>query len=118
MTSDTKSKNDAAHQTLKYMSLVTLTGQNAMLGLSMRYARTRPGDMFISTTAVFLAELVKLVTCLGLVWNDEDRSVARWWAALDKTIIKQPLDTLKVSQLITENEYTDILPKHTDVGIK
>ena len=32
MTSDTKSKNDAAHQTLKYMSLVTLTGQNAMLG--------------------------------------------------------------------------------------
>jgi len=96
MTSDTKSKNDAAHQTLKYMSLVTLTGQNAMLGLSMRYARTRPGDMFISTTAVFMAELVKLVTCLGLVWNDEDRSVARWWAALDKTIIKQPLDTLKV----------------------
>ena len=80
------------------MSLVTLTGQNAMLGVSMRYARTRPGDMFISTTAVFMAELVKLVTCLGLVWNDEDRSVARWWAALDKTIIKQPLDTLKVSQ--------------------
>ena len=77
MTSDTKSKNDAAHQTLKYMSLVTLTGQNAMLGLSMRYARTRPGDMFISTTAVFMAELVKLVTCLGLVWNSEERNVGR-----------------------------------------
>ena len=37
MTSDTKSKNDAANQSLKYMSLVTLTVQNAMLGLSMRY---------------------------------------------------------------------------------
>jgi len=96
MTSDTKSKNDAANQTLKYMSLVTLTGQNAMLGLSMRYARTRPGDMFISTTAVFMAELVKLVTCLGLVWNDEDRSLAKWWSALDRTIIKQPMDTVKV----------------------
>jgi len=96
MTSDTKSKNDAANQTLKYMSLVTLTGQNAMLGLSMRYARTRPGDMFISTTAVFMAELVKLITCLGLVWNDEDRSLSKWWACLDKTIIKQPMDTLKV----------------------
>ena len=38
-------------------SLVTLTGQNAVLGLSMRYARTRPGDMFISTTAVAMSEL-------------------------------------------------------------
>jgi hypothetical protein len=38
-------------------SLVTLTGQNALLGLSMRFARTRPGDMFISTTAVFMAEI-------------------------------------------------------------
>ena len=88
MTSDTKSKNDAANLSLKYMSLVTLTVQNAMLGLSMRYARTRPGDMFISTTAVFMAELVKLVTCLGFVWNDEDRSVTKWWSTLDRTILK------------------------------
>merc|ERR1712172_137772 len=52
--------------------------------------------MFISTTAVFLAELVKLVTCLGLVWNSEDRDVGRWWNSLHSTIIKQPLDTVKV----------------------
>jgi len=96
MTSDSKNKKEAANQTLKYLSLVTLTGQNAVLGLSMRYARTRPGDMFISTTAVFFAELVKLLTCLGLVWNAEDRSFGQWWNALDKTIIKQPIDTLKV----------------------
>jgi len=96
MTSDTTGKKDANDQTLKYLSLVTLTGQNAVLGLSMRYARTRPGDMFISTTAVLMAELVKLIACLGLVWNAEGRSVTRWWAALDSTIIKQPIDTLKV----------------------
>merc|ERR1719336_2027948 len=96
MTSDTKMKNAEENQRLKYLSLVTLTGQNAVLGLSMRYARTRPGDMFISTTAVFLAELVKLFTCLGLVWNSEDRDVSKWWAALHSTIIKQPLDTVKV----------------------
>merc|ERR1719309_1916359 len=80
----------------KYLSLVTLTGQNAILGLSMRYARTRPGDMFISTTAVFMAELVKLVTCLGLVWNAEERSFGQWWEALHSTIVRQPLDTVKV----------------------
>lgn len=35
---------------LKYISLVTLTLQNALLGLSMRYSRTREGDMFLSST--------------------------------------------------------------------
>jgi len=83
-------------QTLKYVSLVTLTVQNAVLGLSMRYARTKPGDMFISTTAVLMSELVKLIACLGLVWNAEGRSFKRWLSCLDNTIIKQPIDTLKV----------------------
>ncbi|XP_023330704.1 UDP-N-acetylglucosamine transporter [Eurytemora carolleeae] len=96
MTSDTLAKKGAADQTLKYVSLVTLTGQNAVLGLSMRYARTRPGDMFISTTAVAMSELVKLFACLLLVWNDEGKSLKNWWGALDSTIIKQPIDTLKV----------------------
>merc|ERR1711931_297100 len=36
------------------------------------------------------------MTCLGLVWNAEDRSLSQWWACLDKTIIKQPMDTVKV----------------------
>jgi len=96
MTSDSSSKKETNNQTLKYVSLVTLTAQNAVLGLSMRYARTRAGDMFISTTAVLMAELVKLIACLGLVWNAEGRSLAMWWRALDNTIIKQPIDTLKV----------------------
>lgn len=39
---------------MKYISLVTLTVQNAALGLSMRYARTRVGDMFLSSTGNFL----------------------------------------------------------------
>lgn len=37
-------------KTLKYISLVTLTFQNAILGLSMRYSRTRSGDLFFSST--------------------------------------------------------------------
>jgi len=86
----------SADRTLKYVSLVTLTVQNAVLGLSMRYARTKPGDMFISTTAVLMSEIVKLIACLSLVWNSEGRSTKKWWQSLDKTIIKQPLDTLKV----------------------
>lgn len=37
-------------KTLKYLSLITLTLQNAVLGLSMRYSRTRSGDLFLSST--------------------------------------------------------------------
>jgi UDP-sugar transporter A1/2/3 len=100
MTSDSAVKKEAVKDTvnlkLKYLSLVTLTGQNAVLGLSMRYARTRPGDMFISTTAVVMAETLKFFTCLLLVFNDEDRSVTKWWNSLYSTIVLQPIDTLKV----------------------
>ena len=54
---------------LKYISLITLTAQNAILGLSMRYSRTREGDLFINSTAVASAEGVKLITCLYLVFR-------------------------------------------------
>ncbi|CAK9825506.1 UDP-galactose translocator [Anthophora retusa] len=83
-------------QALKYISLVTLTLQNAMVGLSMRYARTRSGDMFLSSTAVVMAEVVKLLTCLILVFIEEG-SFSTFFSSLKLTIIKQPIDTLKVS---------------------
>lgn len=80
---------------LKAFSLVTLTLQNAVLGISMRYARTRPGDMFLSSTAVVMAEAVKLLTSLALVYNEEG-NYQRWVNALHNTVIKNPIDTLKV----------------------
>nr|XP_033322616.1 UDP-N-acetylglucosamine transporter [Megalopta genalis]XP_033322617.1 UDP-N-acetylglucosamine transporter [Megalopta genalis] len=83
------------NQALKYVSLITLTLQNALVGLSMRYARTRSGDMFLSSTAVVMAEVVKLLTCLILVlW--EEKNVVKFCESLKVTIIKQPIDTLKV----------------------
>ncbi|XP_046683723.1 UDP-N-acetylglucosamine transporter isoform X1 [Homalodisca vitripennis] len=80
---------------LKVVSLVTLTLQNAVLGLSMRYATTRPGDRFLSSTAVFCAELVKLSASLFLVYKEEG-SAKRWITVLHNNIIRQPMDTLKV----------------------
>jgi hypothetical protein len=57
-------------ETLKYASLVTLTVQNAALTLTMRAARTQ-NDLFISSTAVIIAEVLKLLTCLVMVFIDE-----------------------------------------------
>ena len=37
---------------MKYVSLVTLTVQNSAVALSMRYARTRSGEMFIASSGM------------------------------------------------------------------
>uniref|UniRef100_A0A131Y592 Putative udp-galactose transporter n=1 Tax=Ixodes ricinus TaxID=34613 RepID=A0A131Y592_IXORI len=80
---------------LKYASLVTLTVQNAALNLTMRMARTQK-DLFISSTAVIMAEVIKLITCLVMVRLDEG-SFQKWRTALHRTVVLQPFDTLKVA---------------------
>ncbi|XP_050432809.1 UDP-N-acetylglucosamine transporter [Adelges cooleyi] len=81
---------------LKGITLITLTLQNALVALSMRHARTRHKEMFISSTAVVMAEVVKLNICLILVYKTESISWKHFISLLDNTIIKQPMDTLKV----------------------
>lgn len=43
-----------------------------------------------------MAEWVKLVTCLVLVFYEEGKNVDRFVAALRKTVIENLVDTLKV----------------------
>jgi UDP-sugar transporter A1/2/3 len=104
---------------LKYSSLVTLTLQNSILGLSMRYARTRPGDMFVSSTAVVMSEAVKLLTCLVLIYQEEG-NIEKTLAALHNTIIKQPVDTLKVCVpsfvYIVQNNLLYVSASHLDAA--
>lgn len=93
---ETMQTNSQRNSSLKLITLVTLTLQNATVALSMRYARTRPGDMFIASTAVVMAELVKLSVCLVLVYYVESISWKHFVSILNNTIVKQPVDTLKV----------------------
>lgn len=105
---------------LKYISLVTLTLQNAILGLSMRYGRTRPGDMFLSSTAVVMSELVKLITCLVLVFYEEGKNANRFVNALHTTVIKNPIDTLKICVpsfvYIVQNNLLYLSASHLDAA--
>lgn len=57
----------AGHMKLKYISLSVLVVQNASLILSIRYVRTLPGDRFFATSAVVMAEVLKVLTCLVLI---------------------------------------------------
>ena len=83
---------------LKYISLITLTAQNAILGLSMRYSRTRQlgSDLFFEGTAVLMAEVVKLCTCLILVHREHHFNVPATANDLYNTIVVNKMDTLKV----------------------
>ena len=52
--------------------------------------------MFFEATAVLMAELCKLVTCLCLVYNDEGRDLSKFLNTLYRTIWVDKIDTLKV----------------------
>lgn len=82
---------------LKYLSLFLLTTQNALLILIMRYVRTRGGDMFMATSAVIMAEIVKFSVSLFIIFYQHNLSVHRWLNHLHENIILQPMDCLKVS---------------------
>ncbi|XP_059060126.1 UDP-N-acetylglucosamine transporter [Achroia grisella] len=80
---------------IKYVSLVILTLQNAVLGLSMRYARTRDVEMFSSSAAVFMAEVFKLIICFALVMQ-ESGNIKKGMQSMYTTVILNVKDTLRV----------------------
>lgn len=81
---------------LKSLSLAVLTVQNATLILMMRYSRTRPGDLYITSTAVMLTEIVKVVLS-ALMLLAEEKSIIGWLKYLYANTIGQPLDMLKMA---------------------
>ena len=81
---------------LKYVSLVTLTIQNALLILTMRYSRVIAGKMYITTTAVVFSEFTKMVICLGILFYQE-KSVSKWLTLLHQGLVVNWKDTLKMS---------------------
>ena len=57
---------------MKYISLLILTFLNVTVGFSMRYSRTRSGDLFFEGTTVLLTEVTKLLACLILTYLSPD----------------------------------------------
>lgn len=60
---------------LKYLSLGVLVFQTTSLVLTMRYSRTLQGDgpRYLASSAVVLAEFLKILTCVGLVFKDHSK---------------------------------------------
>ncbi|XP_022363595.1 UDP-galactose translocator isoform X5 [Enhydra lutris kenyoni] len=85
------------HRRLKYISLAVLVVQNASLILSIRYARTLPGDRFFATTAVVMAEVLKGLTCLLLLFAQKRGNVKHLALFLHEAVLVRYVDTLKLA---------------------
>ena len=123
MDSSSNENSTASIEKLKYMSLLTLTFRNVILALSMRYSRTRSGDMFFEGTAVLMAEVVKLVTCMFLVYRSPEEgagNIKKFTDILHKTIILNKMDTLKVCVpsfiYLIQNNLLYVAAEHLDVA--
>lgn len=79
---------------LKYVSLCILVVQNALMVLSTRYSRTIPGDMYITTTAVVVAEVMKLLTCLVILGFEHGLSLGSF---LWQQMVVQYTECLKLA---------------------
>uniref|UniRef100_H0VDZ4 Solute carrier family 35 member A3 n=1 Tax=Cavia porcellus TaxID=10141 RepID=H0VDZ4_CAVPO len=84
---------------LKYFSLGILVFQTTSLVLTMRYSRTlkEEGPRYLSSTAVVLAELLKITACLLLVYKDGKCSLRALNRVLHDEILNKPMETLKLA---------------------
>lgn len=84
--------------TRKQLSLIVLVVQNSTLVLMMRYSRIvqKPGQtMYIASTAVFLAEVLKIVACLMVMYHQQG-SWERFSHMVKREILDKPGETLKM----------------------
>ncbi|KAL9542496.1 hypothetical protein MBANPS3_008590 [Mucor bainieri] len=82
----------------KQLSLIILVVQNSMLVLLMRYSRTstQPDQpIYIASTAVFMAELIKIATCLYMLYVQE-KSYRRCIHMLYLEICHKPQEIVKM----------------------
>ncbi|XP_048395098.1 UDP-N-acetylglucosamine transporter-like [Stegostoma tigrinum] len=84
---------------LKYISLGVLVFQTTSLVLTMRYSRTfkEEGPRYLASTAVVIAEMMKIAACLLLVYKDSNYSFKALNRILQDEIINKPMDTLKLA---------------------
>ncbi|KAF9364641.1 hypothetical protein BGX34_000877 [Mortierella sp. NVP85] len=83
---------------MKHLSLVVLLLQNSTLVLMMRYSRVNVDPdqpMYLPSTAVFFAEITKLLACF-VVLAHNTKSFPRTMYILRKDIVEQPKEILKM----------------------
>lgn len=95
-TQSNRLQEDRRNTVIKYAALVTLVIQCTAATLLMRYVRTVPGPRFISSTAVVMQEVIKLIYCM-IHLTYTHRSAMSAANEVQREVISKPYDTLKVA---------------------
>ncbi|XP_064284194.1 UDP-N-acetylglucosamine transporter isoform X1 [Passer domesticus] len=97
--SQVKGKGQEMSAHLKYLSLGILVFQTTSLVLTMRYSRTlkEEGPRYLSSTAVVIAELLKILACVLLVYKDSKCNLRTLNRVLRDEILNKPMETLKLA---------------------
>ena len=85
--------SQASAASIRYASLAFLVVQDTTLVLCMRLSRSRPGPMYVASTAVCCAELLKLAICFAAVYVEHGRE---FLAAL-RTQVFRPREMARLS---------------------
>lgn len=87
------------NKNLKYVSLVVLIAQTTALVLILRYSRTQKheGPRYLSSTAVVMAEIVKMVTCIVVLFNNHGWRWGAFQSEIVAEVIQKRSETLKVA---------------------
>ncbi len=81
---------------VKYGALGVLVAQNTFLVVFMRISRSSStGPMYAASTAVMCMELIKFVTCLGVVAY-ETKSTGGLMMTLNKELVQKPMELVKL----------------------
>ncbi|XP_071347847.1 solute carrier family 35 member A3b [Trachinotus anak] len=88
-----------SHSRLKYLSLGVLVLQTTSLVLTMRYSRTlkEDGPRYLASSAVVLAEVLKILVCTFLVFKENNFSVQAMKQLLKEEVVNKPVETLKLA---------------------
>ncbi|KAM3865821.1 solute carrier family 35 member A3b [Diretmus argenteus] len=89
----------SSHSRLKYVSLGILVVQTTSLVLTMRYSRTlkEEGPRYLASSAVVSAEVLKIFTCILLVFREHNFNLRALNRVLKEEIVSKPMDTMKLA---------------------
>ena len=90
--------------TPKQLSLLVLVLQNSTFVIILRYSRLQPGPKYISSTAVVLAELLKLIVYSIIIAKNSGEGINGLKRALEIELIGKPKESLKL--LVPAGLYT------------
>ncbi|KAJ1374324.1 hypothetical protein KIN20_036991 [Parelaphostrongylus tenuis] len=88
-----------AGKNLKYVSLVVLIAQTTALVLVLRYSKTQKvdGPRYISSTAIVLSEIVKMIICVAVIFHTNGWRFSLFQNEIRAEVLDKLGETLKVS---------------------